>query len=74
MELVGNYISLEITEDRILMDFYCTNKEIFREILVPPALQKIPKGLIRIWTNPLLDECEAPTKQQVLVHWEALDE
>lgn len=49
MELVGEVLNLEKTErGAIYLDFACSNKEIFKRILVPPALQNLPAGLLRI--------------------------
>ena len=51
MELVGNYISVVEKDGVITMDFLCTNKEIFRNIIVPPVLNKISNGLLRIFVG-----------------------
>ena len=51
MELVGNYISVVESDEIILMDFRCTNKEIFRNILVPPLLKNMSSGLLRIFVG-----------------------
>ncbi len=51
MELVGNYISVVEKDGMITMDFRCTNKEIFRDILVPPVLKDISNGLLRIFVG-----------------------
>lgn len=49
MELVGNYLSVVEKNGVITMDFRCTNKEIFRDILVPSTLKNISSGLLRIF-------------------------
>jgi hypothetical protein len=51
MELVGNYISVVENDGVITMDFRCTNKEIFRDILVPPVLKGMSNGLLRIFVG-----------------------
>ena len=57
MELVGNYISVVERDEVVLMDFRCTNKEIFRDILVPPVLKHMSNGLLRIFLgrNPKVE-------------------
>ena len=49
MELVGNYLSVVESGGMILMDFRCTNKEIFSDILVPPVLRHFSNGLLRVF-------------------------
>lgn len=72
MELVGRYISVVEDDRGIKMDFHCTNKEIFREILVPPVLKTIPGGVIRIFLH-LKPGYEAGQKKQwILNHCEGL--
>jgi hypothetical protein len=51
MELVGNYLSVVEKDGLVLMDFRCTNKEIFRDILVPPVLKNFSSGLLRIFVG-----------------------
>jgi hypothetical protein len=51
MELVGNYLSVVENDGVITMDFRCTNKEIFRNILVPPVLKQMSSGLLRIFVG-----------------------
>lgn len=75
MELVGRYISVvEKKDEPIRMDFACSNKEIFREIVVPPALKSISSGLIRIWVHRLADEDTLrPSGPLILNHWEEIE-
>lgn len=75
MELVGEVLSLEKTErGTIYLDFACSNKEIFKGILVPPALQNLPAGLLRIKLHrPFLEKEGRLAEEPVLVHWEMVD-
>lgn len=73
MELVGNYISVVEEDGVITMDFRCTNKEIFRDILVPPVLKHMSHGLLRVFVrrNPE-KEGVGMQDQWVLRHWEEM--
>ena len=73
MELVGNYISVVEKDGMITMDFLCTNKEIFRNILVPPVLNDMSSGLLRIFVgrNPE-EEGVGMQDQMVLRHVEEM--
>jgi hypothetical protein len=74
MELVGNYISVVETDEIVLMDFRCTNKEIFRNILVPPVLKNMSSSLLRIFVgrNPE-EEGVGMQDQLVLRHVEEME-
>ena len=73
MELVGNYISVVECDEVVLMDFRCTNKEIFRDILVPPILRHMSSGLLRIFLGRNPEEKGAGLKDQwILRHWEEM--
>ncbi len=51
MELVGNYLSVVEKDGIITMDFRCTNKEVFKDILVPPVLKDMSSDLLRIFVG-----------------------
>lgn len=72
MELVGRYISVVEDDSGIKMDFRCTNKEIFRDILVPPALRNIPSDVVRIYVHLHPDHEAGQEKRWVLNHCEEL--
>lgn len=73
MELVGNYISVVERDEVVLMDFRCTNKEIFRDILVPPVLKHMSSGLLRIFVGRNPEEEGVGMKDQwILRHVEEM--
>ena len=73
MELVGNYISVVEKDGMINMDFRCTNKEIFRDILVPPVLNNMSSGLLRIFVGRNPEEEGVGIKDQwILRHVEEM--
>ena len=73
MELVGNYISVVEKDGMITMDFRCTNKEIFRDILVPPVLKHMSSGLLRIFVGRNPEEEGVGMKDQwILRHVEEM--
>lgn len=72
MELVGKYISVVEDDSGIKMDFRCTNKEIFKGIIVPPALRTIPSETVRIFLHLHPDQKAGKPKRWVLGHCEEL--
>ena len=74
MELVGSYLSIVENKEGIKMDFRCTNKEIFKDILVPPALRSFPNGLVRIFLHQKENtDPRSSSIQWVLNHCEELE-
>jgi hypothetical protein len=74
MELVGNYLSVVEKGELVLMDFRCTNKEIFRDILVPPVLKNISSGLLRIFVGKNPEEEGVGIQDQwILRHVEEME-
>lgn len=73
MELVGHYLSVVESSGMITMDFRCTNKEIFRDILVPPVLKHFSNGLLRIFVGRNPEEGIGLKDQLVLRHWEVME-
>lgn len=73
MELVGHVLRLEKEADGIKLDFQCTNKEVFQDILVPPllsGLNGIPSKILRIHIHRWPDSMtKVPTQQWVLNSW-----
>lgn len=74
MELVGHLQKLDKRGKRILVDFRCTNKEVFTDLVVAPALQNIPDTLVRLFLQRQEDpQTRKPLQQWVIVHWEKME-
>lgn len=73
MELVGKYLSVVESQGMVMMDFRCTNKEVFRDIVVPPVLKHMSSGLLRVFLERNREESGLLKKQWVLRHWEAME-
>lgn len=73
MELVGRYVSVVEKDGTIFMSFRCTNKELFRNILVPPVLKNLPSHVVRIRLHKLRDkDTNLFIDQWIMNHWEEL--
>ena len=72
MELVGRVTRTQDTEDdRLQVEFRCTNKEVFC-FFAPPAIRPPEGELIRCFTHRLVNEDGSTSRDFVLNHWEKL--